>query len=142
MATKKKTQKQSESKSAQESKRNQEPETVQITFRPQFSAAQEKVIFLRELQTEVIGNSAQKRYVNTIEGLPQVFRVRRDEIVTITKDQFLALYKMGYIDTPETLKAKMQEQASIGTQSGVDPKDHRSAESLAHLYEDKLIRIA
>lgn len=119
-----------------------EPEYVQITFRPQFSAAQEKVIFLRELKTELIGNSTQKKYVNTIEGLPQVFRVRRDEIVTITKDQFLALYKMGYIDTPADLKAKMQEQASIGTQSGVDPADHRSAESLAHLYDDNLIRIA
>lgn len=119
-----------------------EPEYVQITFRPQFSAAQEKVIFLRELKTELIGNSTQKKYVNTIEGLPQIFRVRRDEIVTITKDQFLALYKMGYIDTPADLKAKMQEQASIGTQSGVDPADHRSAESLAHLYDDNLIRIA
>lgn len=130
MAKKKQTQKKSE------------PETVQITFRPQFSAAQEKVIFLRELKTEIIGNSAQKKYVNTIEGLPQIFRVRRNEVVTITKDQFLALYKMGYVDTPEGLKAKMQEQASIGTQSGIDPADHRSAESLAHLYEDKLIRIA
>lgn len=119
-----------------------EPEYVQITFRPQFSAAQEKVIFLRELKTELIGNSTQKKYVNTIEGLPQIFRVRRDEIITITKDQFLALYKMGYIDTPADLKAKMQEQASIGTQSGVDPADHRSAESLAHLYDDNLIRIA
>lgn len=130
MAKKKNTQKKSQ------------PEMVQITFRPQFSAAQEKVIFLRELKTEVIGNSTQKKYVNMIDGLPQIFRIRRNEVVTITKDQFLALYKLGYIDTPATLKAKMQEQASIGTQSGIDPIDHRSAESLAHLYEDKLIRIA
>lgn len=130
MAKKKQTQKKTE------------PETVQITFRPQFSAAQEKVIFLRELQTEVIGNSTKKKYVNMIDGLPQIFRVRRNEIVTITKDQFLALYKLGYIDTPKDLQNKMQEQASIGTQSGIDPVDHRSAESLAHLYEDNLIRIA
>ena len=125
-----------------QTQKKSEPEIVQITFRPQFSAAQEKVIFLRELQTEVIGNSTKKKYVNMIDGLPQIFRVRRNEIVTITKDQFLALYKLGYIDTPKDLQNKMQEQASIGTQSGIDPVDHRSAESLAHLYEDNLIRIA
>jgi hypothetical protein len=77
-----------------------------------------------------------------IAGLPQVFTIRKDEVVTISKNQFIALYKLGFIDTPEDLERKRNEFYSVGTQSGVDPQEHRSAESLAHLYEDNFIRIA
>lgn len=122
-------------------KKEEQPETVKITFRPQFSAAQQKTIFLRELETELIGNTMKKTYKPIVPGLPQIFTVHKDEVVTISKNQFLALYKLGYIDTPEDLKRKRNEFYSVGTQSGVDPSEHRSAESLAHLYEDNLIRI-
>lgn len=118
------------------------PETVKITFRPQFSAAEVKTLFLREEETELIGNKMQKKYKPLIEGLPEVFTVHKNEVVEITTDQFLQLYKMGYIDDPKSLRDKRNEFYSVGTQSGVDPKDHRSAESLSHIYEDKLIRIA
>lgn len=123
-------------------KKEEQPEMVKITFRPQFSAAESKTIFLRELETELIGNTVKKTYKSTIPGLPQIFTVHRDEVVTISKNQFIALYKLGFIDTPEDLKRKRTEFYSVGTQSGVDPQEHRSAESLAHLYEDNLIRIA
>lgn len=118
------------------------PETVKITFDPQFSAATVKKLFLREEETELIGNKMQKTYKPLIEGLPQVFTVEKGQVVEITTEQFLQLYKMGYIDTPEDLARKRAEFYSVGTQSGVDPKEHRSAESLSHLYEDNLIRIA
>ena len=118
------------------------PETVQITFRPQFSAATQKTLFLRELVTELVGNTVKKTYKPLIEGLPEVFTIHKNEVVTITADQFIALYKHGFIDTPAMLRAKRAEFNSVGTQSGVDPLEHRSAESLAHLYEDNLIRIA
>ena len=126
--------------------KKQEKETkypdVQLTFRPQFSAAQQKTIFLRELTTQLIGNKAKKTYEPLIEGLPEVLTVKKNEVITVTAEQFLALYKLGFIDTPQDLARKDAEFKSIGTQSGVEPKDHRSAESLAHLYEDNLIRIA
>lgn len=118
------------------------PETVKITFDPQFSAAEVKTLFLREEQTELIGNKMQKTYKPLIDGLPEVFTIRKGEVVEITTEQFLQLYKLGYIDGPKELIEKRNEFYSVGTQSGVDPKEHRSAESLAHLYEDKLIRIA
>ena len=118
------------------------PDTVKITFRPQFSAAEVKTLFLREEETELVGNKMQKKYKPLIEGLPEVFTVRKDEVIEITTEQFLQLYKMGYIDGPKELAEKSSEFYSVGTQSGVDPKEHRSAESLSHLYEDKLIRIA
>ena len=118
------------------------PETVKITFNPQFSAATRKTLLLREEETELVGNKVRKTYKPLIEGLPTVFTVEKGEVVEITTDQFLQLYKMGYIDGPKELAQKRSEFYSVGTQSGVDPKDHRSAESLAHLYEDKLIRIA
>ena len=118
------------------------PETVKITFNPQFSAAEKKVLFLREEETELIGNKMRKTYKPLIEGLPTVFTVNKGEVVEITTEQFLQLYKMGYIDGPRELAQKTAEFNSVGTQSGVDPAEHRSAESLAHLYEDNLIRIA
>lgn len=118
------------------------PETVKITFDPQFSAAEVKILHLREEETELIGNKMQKRYKPLIDGLPERFIVHKGEVVEITTEQFLQLYKMGYIDDPERLRAKRSEFNSVGTQSGVDPKHHRSAESLSHLYEDNLIRIA
>ena len=117
------------------------PETVKITFHPQFSAATQKTIFLRELVTELVGNTTKKSYKPLIEGLPEIFTIRKDEVVTVTADQFIALYKHGFIDTPEVLRKKRNEFNSVGTQSGVDPLEHRSAESLSHLYEDNLIRI-
>ena len=117
------------------------PETVKITFQPQFSAATQKTIFLRELVTELVGNTTKKSYKPLIEGLPEIFTIRKDEVVTVTADQFIALYKHGFIATPEMLRRKRNEFNSVGTQSGVDPLEHRSAESLSHLYEDNLIRI-
>ena len=117
------------------------PETVKRTFHPQFSAATQKTIFLRELVTELVGNTTKKSYKPLIEGLPEIFTIRKDEVVTVTADQFIALYKHGFIDTPEVLRKKRNEFNSVGTQSGVDPLEHRSAESLSHLYEDNLIRI-
>lgn len=123
-------------------KKKEQPEMVQITFRPQFSAAESKTVFLRELESELVGNTVKKSYKPMIAGLPQVFTIRKDEIVTISKNQFIALYKLGFIDTPEDLERKRNEFYSVGTQSGIDPQEHRSAESLAHLYEDNFIRIA
>ena len=123
-------------------KKKEQPEMVQITFRPQFSAAESKTVFLREFESELVGNTVKKSYKSMIEGLPQVFTIHKDEIVTISKNQFIALYKLGFIDTPEDLERKRTEFYSVGTQSGVDPQEHRSAESLAHLYEDNFIRIA
>ena len=114
------------------------PETVKITFDPQFSAATSKTLLLREEETELVGNKVRKTYKPLIEGLPTIWTVNKGEIVEITTEQFLQLYKMGYIDTPQSIA----EFNSVGTQSGVDPAQHRSAESLAHLYQDKLIRIA
>lgn len=121
---------------------NKYPETVKITFDPQFSAAQQKTLFLREEETELIGNKMRRKTVPLIEGLPEIFTVHKGEVVEITSEQFIQLYKLGFIDTPQDLARKQQEFRSVGTQSGVDPKEHRSAESLAHLYEDNLIRIA
>ena len=132
MARKKQTQK----------KKNKYPETVKITFDPQFSAATSKTLLLREEETELVGNTVRKRYKPLIEGLPTIFTVQKGEVVEITTEQFLQLYKLGYIDTPESIAAKRAEFNSVGTQSGVDPVAHRSAESLAHLYQDKLIRKA
>ena len=122
-------------------KETKSPETVKITFHPQFSAATQKTIFLRELVTELVGNTTKKSYKPLIEGLPEIFTIRKDEVVTVTADQFIALYKHGFIDTPEVLRKKRNEFNSVGTQSGVDPLEHRSAESLSHLSEDNLIRI-
>lgn len=123
-------------------KRQKYPETVKITFDPQFSAATSKTLLLREEETELVGNKVRKTYKPLIEGLPTIFTVQKGEIVEITTEQFLQLYKLGYIDTPQSLAEKRAEFNSVGTQSGVDPVQHRSAESLAHLYQDQLIRIA
>lgn len=118
------------------------PETVKITFDPQFSAATSKTLLLREEETELVGNKVRKTYKPLIEGLPTIWTVNKGEIVEITTEQFLQLYKLGHIDTPQSIAEKTAEFNSVGTQSGVDPAQHRSAESLAHLYQDKLIRIA
>ena len=117
------------------------PDTVIITFNPQFSAATSKTLLLREEVSELIGNTVKRTYKPLIEGLPQIFTIHKGEEVEITADQFIQLYKLGFVDGPRELNAKRNEFYAVGTQSGVDPKDHRSAESLSHLYEDKLIRI-
>ena len=38
------------------------PETVKITFNPQFSAATRKTLLLREEETELVGNKVRKTY--------------------------------------------------------------------------------
>lgn len=129
-------------KKKQTQKKNKYPETVKITFDPQFSAATSKTLLLREEETELVGNKIRKTYKPLIEGLPTIWTIQKGEVVEISTEQFLQLYKLGYIDTPRDLAARTAEFNSVGTQSGVDPVAHRSAESLAHLYQDKLIRIA
>ena len=59
-------------KQTKQTKQNEYPETVKITFHPQFSAATETTLFLREEQTELVGNTIRKSYKPLVKGLPSV----------------------------------------------------------------------
>ena len=83
--------------------KKQDDRKLQITFNPQFSAAEQKTILLREPQTVAVGNAMRTEQVPIIPGLPTEFTIKKGEIKEVTLEQFKALYELGYIDTPEDI---------------------------------------
>ena len=122
-------------------KKSKKSKEIQITFKPQFSAAQQKKILLREAETVVIGNSVSKKYKPKIEGLPTELTIKKGEKYTVTKEQFKALYEMGYIDTPEDIQERKRARNAVNTQAGVNPREYKMSASLAHLYEDNFVLV-
>lgn len=114
---------------------------IQITFNPQFSAAESKTILLSETDTVVNGNHVRRKQVPAIEGLPTVLTIKKGEIYEVTHEQFKILYEMGYIDTPEDIAERKKARNAINTQVGVNPREYKMSNSLAHLYDDNFVLV-
>ena len=114
-------------------------ELIQITFKPQFSAATKKTINLKEPVTSVVGGQTRTEYVSQIPGLPAVFTVHKDEVVEVTFEQFKALYERGEIDTPEDIKERDRQRLMLGNQVGVNPKEFVVAKYRTELYKDGFV---
>lgn len=115
------------------------PEMIPITFKPQFSAATKKTINLKQPVTTVVGGQTRTEYESQIPGLPAVFTIKKDEVVEVTFDQFKALYERGEIDTPEDIAERDRKRLMIGNQVGVNPKEFVVAKARAELYQDGFV---
>ena len=122
-------------------KKESKSKKIQITFNPQYSAAQSKTILLRKVDTVVTGNHIRKVHVPAIEGLPTELTIKKGEKFPVTQEQFQALYEMGYIDTPEDIKERRKQRNAINTQVGVNPREYKMSASLAHLYDDNFVLV-
>lgn len=109
---------------------------IQITYNPQFSAAESKTVLLREQQQTVVGNSVRRDYVPVIEGLPTEFTIKKGEIKEVTLEQFKALYELGLIDTPEDIAKRRSEINKVENQVGVNPREYKMAGQLAPLFNE------
>lgn len=114
--------------------KKQDDRKLQITFNPQFSAAEQKTILLREPQTVAVGNAMRTEQVPIIPGLPTEFTIKKGEIKEITLEQFKALYELGYIDTPEDIAKRKRDINAVADQAGVNPREYKMAGTLSHLY--------
>ena len=112
---------------------------IQITFKPQFSAATKKTINLKKPKTVVVGGDTRTEYESQIPGLPPEFTIHKDEIVEVTFDQFKALYERGEIDTPEDIAERDRQRLMLGNQVGVNPKEFVVAKYRTELYRDGLV---
>jgi len=109
---------------------------IQITYNPQFSAAESKTVLLREQQQTVVGNAVRRDYVPVIEGLPTEFTIKKGEIKEVTLEQFKALYELGLIDTPEDIEERRAEINKVESQVGVNPREYKMAGQLAPLFNE------
>lgn len=109
---------------------------IQITYNPQFSAAESKTVLLREQQQTVVGNAVRRDYVPVIEGLPTEFTIKKGEIKEVTLEQFKALYELGLIDTPEDIEQRRAEINKVESQVGVNPREYKMAGQLAPLFNE------
>lgn len=114
--------------------KKQDDRKLQITFNPQFSAAEQKTILLREPQTVAVGNAMRTEQVPIIPGLPTEFTIKKGEIKEVTLEQFKALYELGYIDTPEDIAKRKRDINAVANQAGVNPREYKMAGTLSHLY--------
>lgn len=114
--------------------KKQDDKKLQITFNPQFSAAEQKTILLREPQTVAVGNAMRTEQVPIIPGLPTEFTIKKGEIKEVTLEQFKALYELGYIDTPEDIAKRKNDINAVADQAGVNPREYKMAGTLSHLY--------
>ncbi len=114
--------------------KKQDDRKLQITFNPQFSAAEQKTILLREPQTVAVGNAMRTEQVPIIPGLPTEFTIKKGEIKEVTLEQFKALYELGYIDTPEDIAKRKMDINAVADQAGVNPREYKMAGTLSHLY--------
>lgn len=114
--------------------KKQDDRKLQITFNPQFSAAEQKTILLREPQTVTVGNTMRTEQVPIIPGLPTEFTIKKGEIKEVTLEQFKALYELGYIDTPEDIAKRKKDINAVANQAGVNPREYKMAGTLSHLY--------
>lgn len=114
--------------------KKQDDRKLQITFNPQFSAAEQKTVLLREPQTVAVGNTMRTEQVPIIPGLPTEFTIKKGEIKEVTLEQFKALYELGYIDTPEDIAKRKRDINAVADQAGVNPREYKMAGTLSHLY--------
>ncbi len=114
--------------------KKQDDRKLQITFNPQFSAAEQKTVLLREPQTVAVGNAMRTEQVPIIPGLPTEFTIKKGEIKEVTLEQFKALYELGYIDTPEDIAKRKRDINAVADQAGVNPREYKMAGTLSHLY--------
>lgn len=127
-----------ETKAAKTSKKEQK---IQITFKPRFSACTKKSVNLKKPKTVAVGDSLRTEYEPKIEGLPMVLTLKEDEVMEVTKEQFKALYEMGFIDTPEDIEERERQRMAINTQAGANPREFIVAKSRANLYEDNFVLV-
>ena len=114
--------------------------TIKITFSPLNSAAMEKVVLLKKTSIQLVNGVQQSVIEDLIEGLPQVFSVKKDEIVEVTPEQFKQLYQLGFVETEAEREARINEEKELPSQFGVDP-DVKTTSQLNDLYKDKFLMV-
>jgi hypothetical protein len=114
--------------------------TIKITFNPLNSAAMEKVVLLKKTSVQLVNGVQQSVIEDLIEGLPQVFSVKKDEIVEVTPEQFKQLYQLGFVETEAEREARINEEKELPSQFGVDP-DVKTTSQLNDLYKDKFLMV-
>ena len=139
-STKKTTKKEKEEEIQEEEIQEKNPQFVNITFNPLYSAAQQKTVFLKK--EKLIDDNGTEKHITvpSVEGLPMVFTIRKGDVVTITEDQYNELNKLGFVETQQERDMKIKMSGEIPPQSGLDPKPTKEGH-VASFYNDQFIKV-
>ena len=111
---------------------------VKLTFKPQFSASQSKTLLLSKQEDVKIGNTIQKQRAPLVDGLPMELTLKVGEIYEVTEEQYKTLVQLGFVDTPEKIKAKKAKAGRVEQELKTNPE--ANAANLADsLYIDNFI---
>lgn len=162
MAEKKKTQKSKKSTEEKEEKKDTKTKStkaktkskstkVKLTFHPVAAGAKEMNVVLRTKKNEE--RNGRNVIVNAplIDGLPEVLKVQRDEVIEVTQAQCDELEKLGLVESEaeykerkafvENLKTQHPDKLSYAQMDGATGDFLTLRDSQHKVYMDKLIRI-
>ena len=156
MAEKKKTTKKStkstkSTKSAKSTKTTTKSDKIQLTFHPVVSGAKELSVVLRTKINEERDGRNVIVSAPLIEGLPEVLKVQKDEVLEVTKAQCEELEKLGLVESEEeykerqafveNLKTQHPDKLSYAQMDGANGDFLTLRDSQHKVYMDKLIRL-
>ena len=135
-------------KSTKATKKKSTPKKVKLTYRPLFSASRSFTASLTKKTVKIDHGLETIVTEPLIKGLPTLFTVRAGEVVEVTKTQFEALDKAGFIESKEQRARRQELERNIPKQhpqrltydmmaNNVD--NSLSPLQSSNLYSDKLI---
>ena len=124
---------------------------IKLTFKPIASGAKELNLVLKTPTTEEKDGRTVQVTAPLIEGLPEILTVKKDEILEVTKKQCDELEQLGFVETKEEYKARMDfvdnlenqhpDKLSLKEMDGLGQGQLTMRDSQYKVYMDKLVRV-
>lgn len=116
MAPKKKKTEASEEKTSKKKTTSKKSKDIKLTFKPLHSATKILTLYLFKKVVRIDGQHEVLDREPMIKGLPGLLHVEKDEIITVTKEQFDALDELGYIASKADISRKISLKDSVKNQ--------------------------
>lgn len=124
---------------------------IKLTFKPIASGAKELNLLLKTKKMEEKDGRNVQVTAPLIDGLPEILTVKKDEVIEVTKTQCDELEKLGFVETEEEYKARMDfvdnlsnqhpDKLSYDQMNGFNKGQLTMRDSQHTVYMDKLVRL-
>lgn len=124
---------------------------IKLTFKPIASGAKEMNLLLKTKKMEEKDGRNVQVTAPLIEGLPIILTVKKDEVIEVTKTQCDELEKLGFVETEEEYRARMDfvdnidnqhpDKLSFEQMNGFNQGQLTLRDSQHTVYMDKLVRL-
>jgi len=111
------TDKQEDTKKSTKAKKKSAPKKIKLTYRPLFSASKSFTASLMKKTVKIDHGLETIVTEPLIKGLPTLLTVHAGEVIEVTKTQFEALNKAGFIETKEQVAKRRELEKHL-------PKQH------------------